>query len=99
METKQKQTGRLFIVPVDMLMDILRIILKNGLHHYIEGINERENAILLRVFASANSLYGKHAVQNIAQLLSDYGYYLNGDGGHDVTDADDEDPFIYNKVA
>jgi hypothetical protein len=98
MET-QKQTGRLFIVPADMMMDVLRIILKNGLKHYIEGINERENTILIRVFANVNSLYGKQAVQNIAQMLSDYGYYLHGDVGHDLTDQDDEDPFIYNKVA
>lgn len=98
MET-QKQTGRLFIVPADMIMDVLRIILKSGLRHYMEGINERENTILIRVFPSANSLYAKQAVQNIAQMVSDYGYYLRGDSGFEPENEEDEDPFIYNKVA
>lgn len=98
MET-QKQTERLFIIPADMIMDVLRIILKSGLRHYIEGINERENIILMRVFPSVNSLYAKQALQNIAQMVSDYGYYLRGDSGYDLEDENGEDPFIYNKVA
>lgn len=78
METRQKQTGRLFIVPMDVLIDILRIILKNGLRHYIEGINQKENTILIRIFPNPNSPHSNNAIQNIAEIITDYGYYLTG---------------------
>jgi hypothetical protein len=97
MESQQKQTGRLFIVPMDVMMDILRIILKNGLRHHIEGINEKENTILIRVFPNVNSLYGKEAVRNIAEILTDYGYYLTGNSSFSPQDEDDEDGFVYNQ--
>jgi hypothetical protein len=98
METQQKQTGRLFIVPMDVLMDILRIILKNGLRHHIEGINAKENTILIRVFPNVNSLYDKEAMRNIAEILTDYGYYLTGNSSFSPEDEDDEDSFIYNRA-
>jgi hypothetical protein len=98
METQQKQNGRMFIVPVDVLMDVLRIILKNGLSHYIEGINQKENTILIRVFPTANSLYGKNAIQNIAEIVTDHGYYLSGNSNFQPEDEDDEDAFLYNRV-
>lgn len=98
METQQ-QTERMFIVPIDVLMDILRIIMKNGLRHHIEGINNKENTILIRVFTNPKSLYSKNAIQNIAQIVSDYGYYLNGNASFTLTDKDDEDSFTYNRLA
>ncbi len=96
METQQKQTGRLFIVPADVLMDILRVILKNGLRHHIEGINEKESTVLIRVFSNANSLYGKDAIRNNAEILTDYGSYLTGNSSFSPQEEDDEDSFIYN---
>lgn len=98
METQQKHTGRLFIVPLDVLMDILRIILKNGLRHHIEGINEKENTILIRVFPNANSLHSKDAIRTIAEIVTDHGYYLTGNSSFSPQDEDDEDSFIYNRA-
>ena len=98
METQQKQNGRMFIVPMDVLMDVLRIILKNGLRHHFEGINEKENTVLIRVFPNPNSLHSKQAIQNIAEIVSNYGYYLSGNSSFDQTDADDEDGFLYNRA-
>jgi hypothetical protein len=99
MQTEQKQNGRMFIVPMDVLMDVLRITLKNELRHHIESINPKENTILIRVFPTANSLYGKNALQNIAGIVTDHGYYLNGNSSFTPQDEDDEDAFIYNRIA
>lgn len=99
METGQKQNGRMFIVPMDVLMDVLRIILKNDLRLHIESINPKENTVLIRVFPTANSFHGKDAIQNIAEIVTDHGYYLRGNPGFAPQEEDDEDSFIYNRVS
>jgi hypothetical protein len=97
MET-QKNKGRLFIVPADVVMDVLRIILKNNLSHYLEAINDKENCILIRVFENGKAVHSKDAMLNIAMILSDYKYYLHGDPSFNVSEEDDEDKFIYNEA-
>lgn len=84
---------------MDVLMDILRIILKNGLRHYIEGINQKENTILIRIFPNLNSSHSASAIQNIAEIITDYGYYLTGNSSFIPQDEDDEDAFLYNRVS
>ena len=77
METKQKHLIKSYTVPMDLLMDILKIIFKDGLKHYIEGINETDGSLILRIYFQPNSSNDKGAKNNIEEILSDYGYYLN----------------------
>lgn len=78
MKTDQKVIARTYAIPMDMLMDILRIVFKNELPNHIEGINVKENIIRLNVKFPANHPFGKETKENIETLLADYGYYANG---------------------
>ena len=77
METKQKYLIKSYTVPLDVLMDILKIIFKDGLGHSIEGINENEASIILRIYFQPDSNNDKGAKNNIEEILSEYGYYMN----------------------
>ena len=79
--TKQVFIVKSYTVPMDVFMDILRIFLKNETDYYIEGINERENSLLIQVKTEANNVRHKNIRENITAILSEYGYYLHGTPG------------------
>lgn len=71
-------------IPMDVFMDILRILLKYALVWQVEGINERENSLLIQIsFQPVNSNH-RNALENMRSILSDYGYYLKGSPNDDV---------------
>lgn len=78
MKTDQKIISRTYAIPLDMLMDILKIVLKNELPNHIEGINVKENVLRLNVKYPPDNLYSKETKENIETLLADYGYFTNG---------------------
>jgi len=65
-------------IPLDLFMDVVRILLDNALTWQVEGINEKENSLLIQVSIQPASVRHKKALENIQGLLSDYGYYLKG---------------------
>lgn len=78
MKTQKKEIKRTYGVPLDMLLDILKIIFRYELPQRIEGVNVKESVVRLSVKYPADSPYRKEAKDNIEALLGDYGYYANG---------------------
>lgn len=65
-------------IPLDVFMDVVRILLNNALNWQVEGINENENSLLIQVSIQPSSIQHRKALENIQGFLSDYGYYLKG---------------------
>ena len=65
-------------IPLDLFMDTVRILLDNALNWQVEGINEKENSLLIQVSILPGSARHRKALENIQGYLSDYGYYLKG---------------------
>lgn len=65
-------------IPLDLFMDTARILLDNALNWQVEGINEKENSLLIQVSILPGSARHRKALENIQGFLSDYGYYLKG---------------------
>lgn len=65
-------------IPLDVLMDIVRILLNNAIVWVVEGINEKENSLLIQISIQPQLLRHRKALENIQGILSDYGYYLKG---------------------
>lgn len=78
MDTKHKIPFTSYHIPMDVLMDILRIALQAELDHRIEGINDKQNTIIMRLYFPQHKLFSKHAKENIESILAEYGYYMNG---------------------
>ena len=78
MKTDRGVSVHKYAVPVDVLMDILKIATANQLPNYIDGISPNENILWLIVKYPADQLYCKKAKQNIEAILSDYEYFANG---------------------
>ncbi len=70
-------------IPLDVFMDAARILLDNALNWQVEGINEKENSLLIQVSIQPGSARHRKALENIQSILSDYGYYLKGSPSSD----------------
>lgn len=65
-------------IPMDIFMDIVRILLGNSIRWNVEGINEKENSLLIQVSVQPHLIGHRKAMENMNSILSDYGYYLKG---------------------
>ena len=65
-------------IPLDLFMDVVRVLLNNALNWQVEGINDKENSLLIQVSIQPGSPRHRKALENIQCFLSDYGYYLKG---------------------
>lgn len=75
MNTENKVLTRSFPIPLDMLLDVLKVVLKNELPNQIAGINVMENTVWLTVKFPAENPHSQRCRENIETLLSDYGYF------------------------
>ncbi len=64
-------------IPMDVFMDIVRILLNNAIRWQVESINEKENSLLIQISIQPDLLRHRKAMENMQSILSDYGYYLN----------------------
>ncbi|MBL7913397.1 MAG: hypothetical protein JNJ41_20205 [Bacteroidia bacterium] len=88
---ENKLIVKLYKVPEDLLMDILRILFKNNIKHKIIGIQERQNIILLNVNFDLASIKNREAKENMEGILTDYSEYMKGLLGDTVLMLDEED--------
>lgn len=78
METIKQTVSSSHTIPMDVFMDIARILLGNAISWQVEGINEKENSLLIQVSIQPHLLHHRKAKENMLEILSDYGYYLKG---------------------
>jgi hypothetical protein len=71
-------------IPMDVFMDIIRILLNNAIQWRVESINEKENSLLIQVSIQPDLLRHRKAMENMQSILSDYGYYLKGSPNSDT---------------
>ena len=73
---KELNTKEVFVVPLDVLLDVVQIILSNNLKYAIEDMKRAKNAIVLEL-----EFEPRHdkAQQNIQEILDDYNYYRYGE--------------------
>lgn len=81
--TKPIQTSS-HTIPMDVFIDIVRILLNNTLDWHVEGINEKENSLLIQVSYQPNLSRHRKALENMQSILADYGYYLKGSPNDDA---------------
>ena len=75
MKTREEKTEEVLKIPSDMLIDVLAIILKEGLEYeLIQVLENRAVAVLAIRIDGKLSREGK-ALQNIQDLLSSYNEY------------------------
>ena len=78
METNDTLIKSSHTIPLDILLDVFRILLKNNIGHRAEAVNEKESSLLIQISLENNNTVHQKAMQNIEVLLSDYGYFLKG---------------------
>ena len=71
-------------IPMDVFMDIVRILLNSKLDWHVEGINEKENSLLTQVSHQPHLSHHRKALENMQSILADYGYYLKGSPNDDA---------------
>ena len=74
----QKPITKSYTIPLDLLIDILKILLNSNIGYHIEAINETESSLLVQVSFSPTVPNHSRAKENIETLLNDYGYFLYG---------------------
>ena len=74
-------------IPLDVFLDIARILLGNAINWRVEGINEKENSLLIQMSIQSHLSHHRKAMENIQTILSDYGYYLKGSPSADIAEA------------
>ncbi|MDR6571024.1 hypothetical protein [Chitinophaga ginsengisegetis] len=65
-------------IPIDVLLDIIRILFNNRLHWQVEAINEQESTLLVQISQQQGNPKHQKALQNIIGILGDYNYYVKG---------------------
>ena len=65
-------------IPMDVFLDIVRILLSAAIKWQVEGINEKENSLLIQVTIEPKLFRHRKAMENMLAILSNYGYYLKG---------------------
>jgi hypothetical protein len=85
---EQKINAQQYRIAPELIVDILRILIKNKIGYEIIGVKARTNVILLEAdFAPANKMH-LAAQDNIEAMLEDYNHYL--DGLNDTLFADED---------
>ena len=62
-------------IPIDMMMDILTIIVKEELKHEIINVVPNRSMVVMELAYERNNQRSEKAIQNIQALLADYQHY------------------------
>ena len=76
--TSKATTTSSHTIPMDVFMDIVRILLGTRIQWQVENINEKENSLLIQVSTQPHLHHHQKAIENMESILADYGYYLKG---------------------
>jgi len=67
-----------YTIPLDLLIDILKIVLNNNLDYNIEAINDKESSLLMQISFDQTHINHPKAKENIECFLNDYGHFFYG---------------------
>lgn len=67
-----------YTIPLDLLIDILKIVLNNNLNYNIEAVNDKESSLLLQVSFDQTQFNHPKAKENIEYFLNDYSHFFYG---------------------
>ena len=63
------------MVPLDVLIDVSKIIIETEMENIISGVNENRNMIQIVLSYPVGLSYYQRAIENIDAILSDYKHY------------------------
>ena len=75
MEKNKNVKTREINVPLDVLIDISKIILETEMENSIVGVSENRSVIQIRITYTEGINYYQKALENIESILSDYKHY------------------------
>ena len=61
-----------FVVPADMVMDVLQVVFNYGVRYQIHAVNSEDGYLKLTVASNGQSPHYGKAVKNIEVLLDEY---------------------------
>lgn len=75
MKTEQE---RVFNIPMDVCLDVFKVLLENGMAFSLVGIKEQQNSVVIKIPAQGNPSVFQKGTENIENILRDYKSYLKG---------------------
>jgi hypothetical protein len=75
MKTDKNIAEETIKIPMDMMMDILAIVVKEELKHEIVNIIPNRNMVILELTYERSNQRAEKAIKNIQTLLADYQHY------------------------
>lgn len=75
---QQNNITKSYTIPLDLLLDTLKIVLNNNLSYYIEAINEDESSLLMQISFNKTNFNHPKAKENIECFLNDYSHFFYG---------------------
>jgi hypothetical protein len=73
----EKHIRKVFPVPVVLLVDIAKIVVKNQLSNSLTAVNVFEAVVWLTVHIPASHPHGKQIIENIEVMLSNYNMFTH----------------------
>ncbi len=74
----EKQKLSSHTIPTDLFPDVVKILLTNEIRWQLEAVNDHDNSYLIQVSIQPELSRHRHAMKNIQEILTDYGFYLSG---------------------
>jgi hypothetical protein len=75
MEKNRSIKRKEIIVPLDVMMDIAKIIVETEMESAITALNENKNTVQITLGFPEELNYYKKALDNIESILNDYKHY------------------------
>lgn len=75
MKTDKNTAEESLKIPIDMMIDIFTIIVKEELKHEIINVVPNRSMVIMELAYDRNNQRSEKAIQNIQALLADYQHY------------------------
>jgi hypothetical protein len=78
MQKSSQQQNSSHTIPIDVFLEVARILLDNTLSWQVEGVNDMEGSLLIQISFQPGLPKHQNAMENIKGILNDYSYYVKG---------------------
>lgn len=65
-----------FTVPLEVVIDIFKILFDNKIKHRVANVRERENSLCIEALIDSRQNNHDKALENISDIIGYYGHYL-----------------------